>query len=151
VTVAILLLILYWTKSSGSADGSAPFATPEACLDAFRDARADGNGTAYLRCLAEPLRSETRGKYANEQELGLAIQSEMLGVKSWVVKDRPDSQSSKGTAMVEEGTASSIREMRLQLERSSDGWRIAAIEKVKERPASMPYGTVVGQEPGEKK
>jgi hypothetical protein len=147
VTVGVLLLILYLSRSSGSVDGNASFATPDACLDAFRDARAEGDAGGYLRCLAEPLRSETRRKYANDVELGLAIRAEMKDVKSWAVTARPDIQSTNGTAIVEEVCASGVREVRLQLERSSDGWKIMAIDKGKERPASMPYGTTVGAEP----
>src|SRR5207244_3157307 len=102
VTVAILVLILRWANPFGSSGGAARFTTPEACLDAFRDAKAAGNAAAYLRCLREPLRSETRRKYRDEQEMSEAIREEMKDVKSWAVQERPDGQAAKGTTTVEE-------------------------------------------------
>jgi hypothetical protein len=151
VTVGLLALIVRWSSPSGSSAGADRFPTPEACLDAFRDAKSDGNAAVYLRCLAEPLRSETRRKYRDEQELGLAIWTATKDVKSWAIKERPDAHAEKGTAIVEEVCASGIREVRLQLLRTGEGWRIVAIESDKERPASLPYGTTVGEEPQSKK
>jgi hypothetical protein len=147
VTIGILALIVRWCTPSGPSEGAANFTTPEACLDAYRDAKADGNAAVYLRCLGEPLRSETRRLYRDDQEMGLAIRKEMKEVKSWAVKERPDAQAEKGTAIVEEVRASGIREVRLQLLRTRDGWLIVAIESGKQRPATVPYGTAVGEEP----
>ncbi len=146
-TLGILVLILRWSGLPWSSEGAARFSTPEACLEAFRDAQCDGNATRYLRCLGEPLRSQTRRKYRDEKELGAAIREEVKQVKSWAVKERPDGQATKGAAVVEEVRVSGIRELRLQLERTGEGWLIVAMEYGKERPASLPYGTVVGAEP----
>ena len=150
-TLGVLMLILRWSNPPGSSEGVGRFTTPEACLDTFRDARADGNASVYLRCLGEPLRSQTRRKYRDEQEMGLAIREEMKLVKSWAVKDRPDPQATQGTALVEQVYPSGVRELRLQLERTGEGWLITSIENGKERPASLPYGTAVGEEPEGKK
>jgi len=147
VTLGILVFVLRWSNQPGSSEGAGRFTTPEACLDAFRDAKSDGNAAGYLRCLGEPLRSQTRRKYRDEQELGLAIREDMKVVKTWAVKERPDGQAKKGIALVEEVCATGIREVRLQLERPGEGWLIMAIERDKERPASLPYGTAVGAEP----
>ena len=67
VTVGILVLILRWSNPSGTSGGSAPFTTPEACLEAFRDAKSEGNAR-WPSLLGEPVRSKIRGKYANEQD-----------------------------------------------------------------------------------
>lgn len=150
VTISILVLILRWSNLSKYSEGAGRFTTSEACLDAFRDAKSAGNAAAYLRCLGEPLRSETRENYRDEQEMGLAIREEVKGVKSWGVKERPDSEAKKGTAIIEEVYASGVREFRLEMERAGEGWLIVAIESGKKRPASLPYGTVVGKEPEEK-
>lgn len=147
VTLGILALILVWSRRLGTSESDARFPTPEACLDAFRDAKGDGNAALYLRCLGEPLRSQTRRKYPDEQEMSRTLREEMQVVKSWGVKERPDSQARRGTVLVEEVRASGIRDLSFQLERTGDGWLIVAIEAGKERPASVPYGTVVGQEP----
>jgi hypothetical protein len=150
-TLGVVAVIVRWYSPSGSSAGAAPFTTPEACLDAFRDAKSEGNAAAFLRCLDEPLRSEMRRKYGDERELGLAIRKEMKEVKSWAVKERPEARAEKGAALVEEVCASRIREVRVQLRRTGEGWLIAAIESGEERPASVPYGTAVGEEPEGKK
>ena len=83
--------------------------------------------------------------------MGLVLRAEMKDVKSWAVRQRPDGQSKTGTATVEEVCKSGVRELHLQMEESSEGWLIVAIERMKERPASVPYGTAVGAEPEAKK
>ncbi len=146
VSLGLLVVIYRWSNLPGSS-GAVRFDTPEACLNAFRDAKAAGNAEGYLRCLGEPLRSQTRRHFHDEQELGQALRDEMKVVKSWTVKERPESQAMKGMALVEEVSSSGVRELRMQLERTGDGWRIVALEQGKERPASLPYGTAVGKEP----
>ena len=60
VTVAALVAVLRWSGGPDAPGGSTGFATPAACRDAYRDAVQEADAAAYLRCLGEPLRAETR-------------------------------------------------------------------------------------------
>jgi hypothetical protein len=146
VTVAGLIVILRWSGGSNAPGGGSGFATPAACLDAYRDAVQEGDAAAYLLCLGEPLRSETRRHHLGDAELAEALRRQMRGVKSWVVSESPEERGDRASAIVEEVRSSGVRAVRFQLARSGAGWLIVGIDRGDERAAGIPYGTRVGNE-----
>jgi hypothetical protein len=141
LTLAILMVVLAWSrKPKGSG-----YATPDACLAAFRDATLDGDAVRYRSCLGEPLRSETQRRYADDAALIAALREGTRGVKHWVEASRPDEQGDRAFALVEEVRVTGQRRLEVYLERSGAGWLIVRVEKGEERPAAVRYGTPAGE------
>src|SRR5262245_44604670 len=72
------------------------FATPQQCVEAYRDALAAGNDAAFLQCLAEPLRSEIHGRLADP-----AFRRSVDGLKGWTQLD-PEIAGPQASILVDE-------------------------------------------------
>jgi hypothetical protein len=124
-----------------SSQRQAGFATPAACLDAYREASRAGNVKKYWNCLAEPLRSEMRRQRPNPQELAESLRREMRDVKTWVQLLESASAASTVQVDVDEVRIEGSRRIRFYLQRSGAGWLIAGMEQPKLLPDGIPYGT----------
>jgi hypothetical protein len=131
VILAILAGALYFSRQPALTG----FPTPADCLDAYRDACKTGEIEEYLRCLAEPLRSEKRASITPDR-----IRKEMQGVKSWTQLD-PVVKNDTATIDVDAVRPTGARRTRFHLQRSERGWLITAIDRAKDLPSSVPYGT----------
>src|SRR5262249_8180742 len=136
LTLALVALVLYGRPRSLQG-----FATPGECLDAYRDAGKDGDVARYLSCLGEPLRSEKR-----QSVRAADLVRGMEGVTGWggdepVIRD--------GVADVDVDLVRKTGTFRLsfRLQRADQGWVIVAVDGPRERPAPVPYGTLVGEGP----
>jgi hypothetical protein len=150
-TVGLLIGIVRWSGQPRPPAGHTVYATAEACLAGYRAAIQDGEAGGYLRCLGEPLRSEARRQHPNDRDLREALRREWQDVKGWALYDRPEELGDQAFATVEEVRASCVRELRFHLQRSGGVWLIVAIDKVRERSPSIPYGTRTGNEPESKR
>jgi hypothetical protein len=141
LALALLAAAIFWP--SGRKPG---FATPDACLEAYRDAYLAGDLDRYLSCLGEPLRSE---KQRAAGQLAEELRQESDGVSSWV---RHETTIDGATAQVEveEVRRRGNRRVRFHFERFDDGWLIVGIHPSPQKPAAIPYGTRVGEEPSGK-
>jgi hypothetical protein len=123
----------------------AGFATPADCLDAYAAAGQAGDTAAYLSCLAEPLRSETTQRFADERDLADWLRQQMKDVKGWT--QRPQSQMAAAAEVdVDEVRPGGTRRARYRLERQGGGWLIAAVGPAREVPGGVRYGTHVGEQ-----
>lgn len=138
VGVAIVGLVLF----SSPTTPPVRYATPEACLDAFRDANLDVDVEAYLACLDGSLRS----RWPDRGQLEKTLRRERGSLKAWTRKGEPEQEGTEATALVEKVRSSGISEVRFRLRRSSTGWRIVEIEEGRESSAGVRYGTRVGEE-----
>lgn len=140
-TLGLLGLTVHWSQRR------AGFATPAACLDAYREASLAGDTEKYCRCLAEPLRAEIQREHPDPQQLAESLRRAMRGVKTWVQRlDFPPDQSTVQVD-VDEVRIEGNRRIRFRLERSGAGWLIADIAAPEAIPAGIPYGTHVSKVP----
>jgi hypothetical protein len=127
--------------------GRTGYATPTACLDAYREACLAGDPTGYLNCLGEPLRSQAAQRFADQNALAEYLQRSIKDAKSWVELGSPEVAGSTAVIDVEEvRTAGSLR-TRFHFQRLGRGWLIVQIEQPQEVPTSIPFGTHVSQVP----
>jgi hypothetical protein len=148
VLLAVVALAVLALTLGRSRPGKA-FATPDDCLAAYYDAAKDGDGAAYLNCLAAPLRAQTEGRFRDEQALSGWLRQSMQDLKNWVQSAAPAPAGASAEVEVEESWPTGNRRLRFHLQRSGSGWLIDRIESDKERPAPVPYGTDVRQAPEE--
>jgi hypothetical protein len=120
--------------------------TPAECLDAYRTACQAADAAGYRQCLGEPLRSEVRQSYPDDEGLAEALRRETRGINGWVEVGLQDEQGGRAIATVEEVRESGQRRQRLYLERSQDGWLVVRVEKGAEQTPAVRYGTRVGEE-----
>jgi hypothetical protein len=139
VTTILLALAITWSQRQ------AGFATPSACLDAYREANRAGDVEKYWSCLAEPLRFEMRRQHPDANELAQSLRREMRDVKTWVLLLESESTASTVQVDVDEVRIDGNRRIRFHLQRSGAGWLIAAREQPKLVPAGIPYGTHVSK------
>jgi hypothetical protein len=129
-----IVLVIYASHRGGAA-----FPSPEACLDAYRDACKDGNWSRYLSCLGEPLRSERQLAATVE-----TLHQEMEGIKSWTRLD-PVVQNTTAYADVDQVRLSGTCRIRFHLQRAGPGWLIVGIDLPLEIPTPIRFGTHVGE------
>ena len=118
------------------------FATPAACLDAFRDACKDGDLNRYLSCLGEPLRSEKAGSLRRADLL-----AEMEGVTGWT-RLEPIVAGASARVDVDEVKSARTYRRRFRLEQTPRGWLIVAVEPPREVPTPVRYGTHISETEG---
>ncbi len=142
LTCAVLGGVLVWSLQSGPTRCR----TPAECLEAYREACRAGDAARYRRCLGEPLRSQVRQTYPDDDALAEALRREARGVKGWVEVGPPDEEGGRAVANVEEVREMGQRRLRFFLEDSRAGWLIVRVEKGAEQKPEVPYGTQVGEE-----
>ena len=141
MAVAVIAAAAWWTaRPSG-------YATPGECLDAYYDASSAGDAVRYLGCLAEPLRTETRRRFAGDADLVPAVRSGAAGLKNRVQQGDGAADGADRIVEVEEVRIPGIRRVRFRLRLTGGSWLIAAIETGPEAPADVPYGTHMSKVP----
>lgn len=140
VALGLVALAVRWSA------GRRGFATPADCLEAYGAACLAGDVAGYLSCLGEPLRSETRQCFADDQELAEWLRQTMKDVKSWTQLLAPVAGSG-AEVDVDEVRASGTRRLRFHLEHSGQGWLIVGIEQPRAVPTAVPYGTHISKVP----
>jgi hypothetical protein len=133
LAVAALGAAIWWSARPNG------FATPQKCLEAYRDALVSGNDQDYLDCLGEPLRSETRGRLADP-----ALRRSAEGLKGWTQLE-PEIDGARASILVDEIRATETRRTRFRLERSGQGWLIVGIDAPRILPQTVPYGTHISK------
>jgi len=145
ILTLVVVTIITWALAISWSQRQAGFATPAACLDAYRDASPAGNVEKYWSCLAEPLRSEMQRQHPNSRELAESLRREMKAVKTWVQLLESDATVATVQVDVDEVRVDGNRRIRFHLQRSGSGWLIAGMEQPKIIPAGIPYGTHVSK------
>jgi hypothetical protein len=133
---ALLAGAALWSRGRATA-----FASPDARVEAYRDACAAGDTAKALACLGGALRA-----LRERSAIATALQREMAGVVSWAQHEAEIS----GTAAhvdVDRGRRDGVQRLRFRLERGGGGWLIVGIEPPKELPTAVPYGTHVSKVP----
>src|SRR5262245_53223280 len=118
-TVVVILAIgtaLWWATSPKD------FATPQQCVEAYRDALVIDNEARLLKCLAEPLRAEMEGQLRDA-----AFRRSVADLKGWTQLD-PEIDGPKASIVVDEIRATETRRTRFRLEQSGQGWLIVGID-----------------------
>jgi hypothetical protein len=115
------------------------FATPQKCVEAYRDALVSGNDRDYLDCLGEPLRSEVRGRLADP-----ALRRSAEGLKGWTQLE-PEIDGARASIFVDEIRTTETCRTRFRLERSGQGWLIVGIDAPRTLPQAVPYGTHISK------
>jgi hypothetical protein len=136
LVAAALGAALWWSARPNG------FATPQKCVETYRDALVSGNGEAYLNCLAEPLRSEMRGRLTDP-----ALRRSAEGLKGWTQLE-PEIDGARASIFVDEIRTMETCRTRFRLERSGQGWLIVGIDAPRILPQTVPYGTHVGKTEG---
>jgi hypothetical protein len=139
LTCTVLALVLR------AARGPRGFATATDCLDAYREARANGDVESYWKCLGEPLRSETLRRFPDAQALADYLRQDMKEIKNWVELDGSNVEDRTAFVEIEEVRQAGKRCTRFHLEHSSDGWLIVGIEPRGEKALAIPYGTHISR------
>src|SRR5262249_11914230 len=117
--VALLVAaVAYYAVSRQSGPGG--FATPDACLEAYRDAARDGDAEAFRRCLSEPLRPDGAARLAEaRRQLG--------AVQHWS-QYAPEVAGADATILVDQvRTDGMIHRVSYRLRRSSSGWLVNGV------------------------
>ena len=143
--LGVLAAALYWSSRRAGPG----YATPLACLDAYREACLAGDVDAYLRCLAEPLRSETAERFPDRAELAALLRRETAELKGWAAVEVEAAPPRDGAALVDvdQVRPDGLRRVRFHLTRSAGGWLITAIDPPRDVPADIPYGTHISETP----
>jgi hypothetical protein len=114
-TIAFLVLVLFWLRPS-----SPGFATPTACLEAFRDACKDGDNITFQRCLAGPLRTDAATRFD-------VLRRDVQAIQHWN-QFAPEMADHTATILVDQvRTDGMIHRIAYRLEQSRSGWRLVAI------------------------
>ena len=133
LVAAALAAAIWWSARPNG------FATPQKCVDAYREALVSGNDKDYLECLGEPLRSEMRGRLADP-----ALRHFADGLKGWTQLE-PEIDGARASVLVDEIRATETRRARFRLERSGQGWLIVGIDTPRTLPQTVPYGTHISK------
>jgi hypothetical protein len=136
LVAAALAAAIWWSARPNR------FATPQKCVEAYRDAVVSGNDEAYLGCLGEPLRSEMHRRLADP-----AMRRSADGLKGWTQLE-PEVEGAKASILVDEIRATETRRTRFRLERGGQGWLIVGIDAPRLLPQTVPYGTHIGKTEG---
>lgn len=139
MVLILLPLAVYWSQKPTR------FATPAACLDAYREASRAGDVERYSSCLAEPLRFEIQQQHPDSKELARHLCSQMRDVKTWVQVLDSTSEDSTIQVDVDEVRLEGNRRIHFQLQWSGGGWLIASVTTPKGIPTSIPYGTHISK------
>jgi hypothetical protein len=143
VVAAALGLAVYWATREQT-----DFATPLACLEAYRDACEAGDRRAQLRCLTDELRGETERNFADSRAPGESGRQGLRTLKSWTALEPAASADGRQVvADVEETRTNGKRLVRFHLRQTGRGWLISAIEPPRALPAGISYGTHVSKVP----
>ncbi len=139
VTTGLLVLAVCWSQRRTG------FATPAACLDAYREAILAGDLEHYWPCLAEPLCTQMKLQYPNPGDLATSLQKEMKEVRSWVQLPHAENGNSKVQVDVDEVRPDGNQRVQITLQRTATGWLIVAIDRPRVVPTGVPYGTHVSK------
>jgi hypothetical protein len=115
-------------------------ATPGNCVEAYYEACLAGDTTRYLSCLGEPLRTETRGRFAGASDLATALRHGTADLKNWVRQGDGAAEGADHILEVEEVRTPGVRRVRFRLRQVNGSWLIFSIETGPETPAAVPYG-----------
>ena len=143
VTLGVALVLLLRAPRAAR---PARFATPDECVQAYAEARKDGNVPAYLDCLAEPLRSDSLRRAGGEEQFAEALRLSMTEVKSWTQVGPAELDGSTASVEVEAVGSATTQRIRFRLERGGEGWLIVAIEPPSKTPTTFPFGAPVGND-----
>lgn len=124
-------LVLLALALSAAARFWGGYASPEACLEALTTAACKGDAEGYLGCLAEPLRSDTRRRLADEESLAAWLRREWGGVQS-TANTVDWSEPSTPVGAVEAVRAENTRRYRIRFRESLGRWLIAGITQAGE-------------------
>jgi hypothetical protein len=141
---AALAGALTWSLVPGRIVGR----SPDACLEAYREACRAGDAVKYRRCLGEPLLSQMRQAYPDDEALADALRRDSRGIKGWMELGAPNEYGDEAVANIEEVRESGQRRLRIFLEHSQKGWLIVRVDKGPEQNPDFRYGTRVGEEQG---
>jgi hypothetical protein len=142
----VVVFVVLAARRSVPPATAATFATPEDCVEAYREACKEGNVPAYLDCLAGPLLDEAR-RLAAAGELPAALRRSLAGVKSWVVAAPPTIEADSATVEVDAVRLEGTRRIRFSLAHARPtGWRIVRVDAPRDVPTPVRYGTHVSEE-----
>jgi hypothetical protein len=114
-TLAVVALAVLWLRPAAPG-----FATPTACLEAFRDSCKDGDAAAFTRCLAGSLVGEGPALFD-------ALRRDIQAVRHWN-QYTPEVRDGVATILVDQvRTDGMIHRATYRLERLGSGWRLVAI------------------------
>src|SRR5262249_35601541 len=141
---AVLAVVLARRPRPRAPGGRRGSPTPARRRDAAAAGGRAGAAAASLSSPAEPLRSETRQRFADERELADWLRQQMSEVKSWT--QRPQSQTAEAAEVdVDETRPGGTRRARYRLERQGGGWLITVVGPAREVPGGGRYGTHVAE------
>jgi hypothetical protein len=123
------------------------YGTPGECLDAYYDALSAGDPGRHLGCLAEPLRTETRRRFAGNTDPAQALQRGAADLKNRVQQGNGTADGANRIVDVDEVRIGGIRRVRFRLRQNGGSWLIAAIDTGTQAPAEVPYGTHISKGP----
>src|SRR5262245_48930277 len=132
---AVLAGVLLWSRRE-----PAGFASPAACVEAYRDACLAGDVAAYLDCLAEPLCSQRRPTARPDD-----LKRELDRVVGWA-QHEPVAEGDEAHVDVDLTRREGTQRVRFRLRRAG-GWLIASVEAPRPVPAVIPHGTHVSEAP----
>ena len=138
-TSILLALAVYWSQQRVG------FATPAACLDAYREASLAGDVDKYRSCLTESLCAEIGRRHPYSRELAESLRQETKDVKTWVQLPDPASTGTTVQVDVDEVRIDGKRRIHFRLERFANGWLIVSIDRPRLVPTGIPYGTHVSK------
>ena len=150
--MAILLVIVLGAGALAArlSLSSRGYATPAACMEAYREAILAGDAPRFLDCLAEPLRSQHNGRCVDSVEMVGILKSKVHDVKAWGQSVQMQPGDSIAVVDVDEVRVHGTRRVRYRLEQTSRGWLIAEIGPPKDMPTEVPYGTHISKGAKEK-
>lgn len=138
---AILVVVLVRWLGPASSSG---FATPQECVEAYREACLSGDVAEYRRCLTAARRAESERRPPDK--LADELRSSMAGVKSWVQNGEAEEEAG---ALVEvdvvrpEGT----QRIGFHLQRGPGGWLIDRVDAPRDVTTPVRHGTHVSEVP----
>jgi hypothetical protein len=137
----VLALAVRWSAPPAAT----AFATPADCLDAYCAACLDGDVARYLSCLAEPLRSEARQRFADPARLAEHLRLSKSGISGWVQHPQAETAASAAVVELEEIGSAKRRLTRFHLKKFGKGWLIVHIDPPEEKPLTFRPGTPVNE------
>ena len=144
VIVALAALLVRWW-GTGADSG---FATPQECVEAYREACLAGDVDGYRRCLTAARRAES--EHRDSAKLAEELRSSMAGVKSWVQNGKSEEEGSGARVEVDVVRHEGTRRIAFHLQRGPGGWLIDRVDAPREVPTPIRHGTHVSEVPEEK-
>jgi hypothetical protein len=123
VAVLFVVLVVGGLLAVGWRRGAeASFATPEECLEAFRDAGRDGDTTTFVRCLGPDLREQSDRLFAETNR-------DLRAVQHWN-QYRAEKVEGMAKILVDQVRRDGmIQRVSYRLARSGAGWQVVEIGK----------------------